>query len=142
MLNSAVRLMGGAAVMVALASCGGGGDIAGDSSEFGVFPDQVGFTDNEVRTTNTNSCIGVRGARTVFTIVGGQAPFRIVNPNPEYLTVDKTEATGKDPKFTMTLTGGCGDPLTILVLDYHSRTASVEITVEREEEDQEEPQPE
>jgi hypothetical protein len=135
MLNSAVRLATGVFTAVALVSCGGGGDIAGDSNEFSVFPDEVGFTDNEIRTTNKESCIGVRGAQTVFTIVGGQAPFRIVNPNPQYLSVDKTEATGKDPKFTMTLTGGCGDPLTILVLDYHSQSASVEIVVEREVEE-------
>ncbi len=132
MLKSATRVAGCFAVISALISCGGGGDIAGDSSEFSVFPDEVKFSDTEVRTTNTASCIGVAGAQTIFTIVGGQAPYRIVNTFPQYISVDKTEATGKDPKFTVTLTGGCGDPLTILVLDYHSQSASVEITVERE----------
>jgi hypothetical protein len=131
-----VRSLVGLVSILALASCGGGGDIAGDTSDFGVSPEEVKFTDNETRTTNVDSCIGVRGARTVFTIVGGQAPFRIVNSSPQYMDVDKTEVSGKDPKFTVTMNGGCGDPLTILVLDYHSRSATVEITVEREKEEE------
>lgn len=130
------RFLVGLVSIVTLVSCGGGGDIAGDTDEFSVSPDAVKFTDNETRTTNVDSCIGVRGARTVFTIVGGQAPFRIVNSSPQYMDVDKTEVSGKDPKFTVTMNGGCGDPLTVLVLDYHSRSASVEISVEREKEEE------
>ena len=118
-------------LVATLASCGGGGDVAGDSEDFAVFPSEVKFEDNAARTTNTESCVGVAGAKTVVTIVGGQPPFRIVNTFPQYVAVDKTEASGKDPKFVVTLTGSCGDPLTILVLDYHSKSASVAFTIER-----------
>lgn len=135
MISMVGRSLIGLVSVFALASCGGGGDIAGDTSDFGVSPKEMEFTDNETRTASVDSCIGVRGARTVFTIVGGQAPFRIVNSSPQYMDVDKTEVSGKDPKFTVTLNGGCGDPLTILVLDYHSRSASVEISVKREKQE-------
>lgn len=135
MISIFARSLVGFVSVFALVSCGGGGDIAGDTDEFSVAPDAVKFTDKKKRTTNVDSCIGVRGDRTVFTIVGGQSPFRIINSSPQYMSVDKTEVSGKDPKFTVTMTGSCGDPLTILVLDYHSRSTSVEISVEREKED-------
>lgn len=131
MLKQTARVAGSLAVAIALASCGGGGDIAGDSTEFSVSPSEW-----KVSTVakGKNNCTGLDGAGpNVFTIIGGQAPFRIVNAQPDALTVDKTEATGKDPKFNVWLRGRCGDPFIITVLDYHSRTTVVEITVESEE---------
>ena len=141
MLNSAVRLMGGAAVMVALASCGGGGDIAGDSTEFLVSPDEYNL---KVGPDSNGGCAAASTLQpVVFTIIGGQAPFRIINSDPQAIQVDKTEATGKDPKFQVKYrnTSYCVDPAVITVLDYHSRVATVEIKVEVEDPDEEEPAP-
>lgn len=130
MLKFSLRVLSGAAALLMLASCGGGGDIAGDSSEFAVSPSEAKLT----VTSATGSCADAAGsAPTVFTIIGGQEPFRIVNANPSGLIVDKTEATGKDPKFTVRPTGQCGDPFVITILDYHSKVVTVEYTVESEE---------
>lgn len=138
MLNSAVRLMGGVAVMVALASCGGGGDIAGDSSDFLVSPAEYNLKVGPDRNGGCSSASTLQPV--VFTIIGGQAPFRIVNSDPQAIQVDKTEATGKDPKFEVKYrnTSYCVDPAVITVLDYHSRVATVEIKVEVED-DEEDP---
>ena len=126
MLKSATRVAGCFSVFAALISCGGGGDIAGDSTEFSVSP---GEWKREVAADASGGCTNAIGRPLTFAIIGGQAPFRIVNAAPHGLSVDKTEATGKDPKFTVTPAGGCGDPFTITVLDYHSKVATVEISI-------------
>lgn len=131
MLKSTANFLVGGIALMLLASCGGGGDIAGDSKDFAVSPNK--WT-REVQPDPEGGCGYAVGSPLTFTIVGGQAPFRIVNAAPHGLSVDKTEATGKDPKFTVTPAGGCGDPFTITVLDYHSQVATVEITVKVKEE--------
>ena len=113
-------------VVLALASCGGGGDVAGDGDDFAVSPKEW---KREVAPDANGGCSKAKGNPLTFTIIGGQPPFRIVNAAPHGLSIDKTEATGKDPKFTVTPAGGCGDPFVITVLDYHSRVATVEVAV-------------
>lgn len=136
MLKNTARVAGSLAVVFALASCGGGGDIAGDSTDFSVSPDE--WTRTVIADANGGCSAAAGSSAVVFTIIGGQAPFRIVNASPGGLIVDKTEATGKDPKFTVRPTGACGDPFVITVLDYHSRVATVEVTIEAEDPDEEE----
>lgn len=123
-------LAAGWASILLLASCGGGGDIAGDATTFSVSPEKMSI---EVEADPAGGCAYATGAATTFTIVGGQSPFRIVNAVPQAIAVDKTEATGKDPKFMVSSKGGCGDPFVITVLDYHSQVATVEITVKVKE---------
>lgn len=124
---SFVHVLGSLAILSFLASCGGGGDVAGDSFDLAVSPKDVKL---EVTSETEGDCSGAAGDTGVlFTIIGGQAPFRIVNANPSGVAVDKTEATGKDPKFTARALGQCGDPFVITVLDYHSRVATVEFSV-------------
>jgi hypothetical protein len=125
-----LRALSGVSLLMMLVSCGGGGDIAGDSTDFVISPKTVTI---EVDADADGSCTNAIGALTTFTIIGGQAPFRIVNAAPDGLSIDKTEATGKDPKFTVTPAGGCGDPFTITVLDYHSKVATVEVTITAKE---------
>ena len=52
-------------------------------------------------------CSKAAGIEVFVTIVGGQAPFRIQNPLPNSVRVDRTEASGKDPVFKVTSLGGC-----------------------------------
>lgn len=115
-------------MLASLASCGGGGDIAGDSSEFAVSPEKGTLT---ITSVVENDCTGAAGdPGTVVTIVGGQAPFRIVNSDPARVSVDKTEVTGKDPKFTARATGyACGE-VVITVLDYHSQVVTYTYKIE------------
>jgi hypothetical protein len=129
-IRYAMKAALGFSLVFVLASCGGGGDISGSGTEFLVSPKDTKLT---VFSTVDGDCSGaVGGSATVFTIIGGQAPFRIVNAFPDGLEIDKTEATGKDPKFTVRPRGRCGDPFVITVLDYHSKVATVEFTVESE----------
>lgn len=120
------------AATTALVSCGGGGDFAGDTSEFSTSPDEL---TSKVTADANGGCSKAAGIEVFVTIVGGQAPFRIQNPLPDYIRVDRTEASGKDPVFKVTSLGGCVSPATVLVLDYHSQSATFEFTVEAEEAD-------
>jgi hypothetical protein len=113
------------ALSFSMLACGGGGDVAGDTEEFFTSPSEFKWT--------VSSCSNSGGNQTIFTIVGGTPPYRIHNSLPRYLSVDRVEVSGKDPKFKVTTLGGCLDPGTITVLDYHSRSTVVEITVEVEE---------
>lgn len=129
-MNKLFKILFGGSVILSLASCGGGGDIAGDGEEFLVSPDEYKLA---VSADSNGGCSYAANAKpVVFTIIGGQSPFRIVNSDPQAIVVDKTEATGKDPKFTVSFqkTSYCANPAVITVLDYHSRVATIEITTE------------
>lgn len=125
--GAALRLLPVATLMM-LVSCGGGGDIAGDSTTFAVTPDKSTLT---ITSAVENDCTGADGdPGTVVTIIGGQAPFRIVNSDSARASVDKTEVTGKDPKFTVKPTGyACGE-IVVSVLDYHSKMVSFTYKIE------------
>lgn len=119
------RVLTVSALSFAVVACGGGGDVAEDTEEF--------FTSPAEKTWQVRSCDRSAGNEAIFTIVGGTPPYRIHNSLPRALSVDRVEVSGKDPKFKVTTLGGCLDPGTITVLDYHSRSTVVEITVEVEE---------
>lgn len=113
-----------------LVACGGGGDNAGDLTDFSLSVDEITWTGG------SGSCPGA-GNGTWVTIIGGQAPFRVRNPNPQFVQVDRTEVTGKDPVFKITTLGaGCAE-FSISVLDYHSRVANIDVKL-NEGEDAEE----
>ena len=139
-MRTGVNIFVIASVLALLASCGGGGDIAGDSSDFLVSPKEYGL---KVSADENGGCSGVSTLQpVVFTIIGGQAPYRIVNSDPQALNIDKSEATGKDPKFQVSYrdTSYCVNPAVITVLDYHSQVATVEIKVEVAKEESTTPQ--
>lgn len=132
MSTDVMRVVSCVALSLALVSCGGGGDVAGDSTEFAVSPKE-----NKLELGEGASCSDASQVPpVVVTIIGGQPPFRIINSSPEALVVDKTEATGKDPQFRVSYYKNavvCVNPGTITVLDYHSRSVSFEYSVEIKE---------
>jgi hypothetical protein len=115
-----------------LASCGGGGDTAGGSEDFFTNPKETVWT-----TSGAGSCKlgGGAGAQTRVSIVGGQPPYRIRNPYPQGLSIDRETVDGRDPEFVVTTRGGCMTEVSILVLDYHSRSTTYSVTVEAEDEE-------
>lgn len=129
-LSVAIKWVCLSGISAALVSCGGGGGDAGDATEFAAVPDAVNIKAGD----GDLSCQGTAGIQTTFTIVGGQPPFRVVNSFPQYLYLDRTEVSGQDPKFKVTTLTGCGEDLTILVLDQHSRSSTIAFTVEKGDE--------
>ena len=130
-MNKLFKILSGGSVALVLASCGGGGDVAGDQGEFLVSPKELTVT--VVPDASNPGCSNAAKAKpAVFTIIGGQPPFRLINSHPQSIVLDKSEATGKDPRFTVSFqkTEWCVGPATITVLDYHSRMVTVEITTE------------
>ena len=130
------RSLVGALAVVVLASCGGGGDIAGDSTDFGLSPAEYKLT--VLSLTKGDCSSSASTPPIVVTIIGGQPPFRIVNADPDSLSVDKTEASGKDPQFTVRPKGRCGDPHVVTVIDYHSQSVAFEYSVDDEQPEEEE----
>lgn len=134
-----------APVVFALASCGGGGDVAGDVATFSVLPSS---------STLDATCPGggVENRISIHTINGGKPPFRVrsqtkfievglvnsdrefVEPSPSMLVNGDMVLAGKDPQFALRSTLGCGSAPLVLVLDYFSKIASVTLTVAQLEE--------
>lgn len=128
-------------LLVAVASCGGGGDVAGDVTGFAVLPPSFTWT--------ARFCPdGVGDAVSIHTINGGRPPFRVrtqspdiqpglVDANNEFVDPPSNMFNGegdlvlnsKDPKFALRSTLPCRASLSVVVLDYHSKTASVGISV-------------
>lgn len=119
-----------AAMSAVLVACGGGGDVAGDVAEMSLTPAEITYGP-------TSDCRSVTGATFWVSINGGQPPFRIQNAFPTFMQVDRTEVTGKDPRFKITMLGQCGEDLPVSVFDYHSQQAIIEVSVEYEEPDAE-----
>jgi hypothetical protein len=114
-------MLGSVAASFVLVSCGGGGDVAGDTKTFSLSPDEI----NIGCPPDLNP--------TYVTIIGGKPPFRIINSWPDAMKVDKTEATGKDPVFSVTATGtSCVNPGAITVLDYYSNSVVFEVNMKSE----------
>lgn len=120
------------AALATLVACGGGGDVAGDTTEFFTNPSDWTL---EVAADKSGYCSNAYGAEIFVSIIGGRPPFRIQNPSPKSIRVDRTEVTGKDPVFKVTSLGGCVSPASILILDYHSRSTIFKVTVTSTEEE-------
>lgn len=128
-----IKMMAAALSTAALVACGGGGDVAGDSMEFTTNVDEW-----TVKALRKGECPGA-GNEVWVTIVGGQPPFRIRNPMPTVVQVDRTETSGKDPVFKVTTLGTACAEFSITVHDYHSQMAAVEIKLEEGSEEEELP---
>lgn len=116
-----MALVSGATCM-ALASCGGGGGDSGDSTSFTTSPRTIAYT------FENGTCDQWHIGNTKVTVIGGLAPFRIHNAQPDRVVLDKTELTGQDPVFTIQYVGGCDSTYTLTILDVHSRSTVFTIT--------------
>ena len=113
-----------------LASCGGGGDNAGDFAAFSVIPSETTFTTDDADCTANDL---FTSGSVQYIINGGTPPFRVVTDAPGTVRVSSTTLSGKDPVFTMRYSGSaCEGTYLITVLDYHSRAISITINVDPE----------
>ncbi|MCA0325676.1 MAG: pilus assembly protein N-terminal domain-containing protein [Proteobacteria bacterium] len=94
-----------------LAACGGGGGSSGTN------PNQITLT----TTAGTNVVIPVGGSGT-YTITGGNAPYRVVNPDPTIAVA----AVSADQLVIGAVGGG---DTTVQVLDYNARSVSIAVKV-------------
>ena len=138
------KAFGMVAMLALLASCGGGGDEAGDAEAMSVSPAEV-----------TWGCKGSGGGLSVHTINGGQRPFRIHNAFPQFITLYQVQVIGgvqqyipfqlqpdssavldgKDAQFAAYLDAPCESEVSVIVYDFHSQ--SFEVSLETDTEDEE-----
>lgn len=97
-----------------LAACGGGGDDeAGSLTVFSVVPSSLTVT------AATGAPAGVCGSGFVgeVFVYGGAAPYRLDNTAPDAVTLNKSQVGDRGGSFTVTFTGVCVSPVTIVVVD-------------------------
>lgn len=127
-----IKSVGATAILGALVSCGGGGSATGGLTEFSVTPDTWTLTFGK---GNTNCAVDPANLpSTIVTIIGGTPPYRIVNSSPQWLAVSTNVLDGKNPSFRVSAIGGCGDSLSVLILDNLSRSINFKATFEAGEE--------
>jgi len=104
-----------------LASCGGGGDDeAGAAEPYSISP----ATHTVTWPAGSPTCLGDADT-VVVSVFGGAAPYQIGNISyPSLITVDKTSIP-KNGSFTVSFSGGCFDPGTIVVVDALGRQATL-----------------
>ncbi len=113
-----------AALTAVLASCGGGGDdAAGSPTALSVQPKDYSLT--------TSGCVG--GYMGEVAIVGGAAPYRMINMFPDVVLVHRSVSDltpvstvqDRNGTFSVTFTGGCFDPGMVLVIDKLDKQVSL-----------------
>jgi hypothetical protein len=111
------------ASLALLAACGGGDDdLAGGLTELSVQPTEIAVT---AATGATTCAAGYVGKVYIF---GGAPPYRLKNTFDTLVTLDKAQVDNEGGDFSVTFTGGCMDPGTVVVEDSLRRTVSVKLT--------------
>lgn len=105
---------------VLLSACGGGDDdLSGGLTAFSVQPTEITVSSPTGATTCAAGYVGK-----VF-IFGGAPPYRLKNSFDTLVTLDKALVNNEGGDFSVTFTGGCMDPGTVIVEDSQRRTISV-----------------
>jgi hypothetical protein len=111
-----------AALVAALAGCGGGDDAeAGAPTGLSIVPTTL--TETAVAEALggpvTGACAG--GPAGQVYIYGGAGPYRIDNPNPTLISVDKTTVDGPGGSFNVSIAPACFTTLPIVIIDKLNR---------------------
>lgn len=111
-----------AAVVAALAACGGGDDAeAGAPVALNVQPSTLTVT---APAGSASGVCGAGSAGTVF-VYGGAAPYRLDNTALDLVLLDKSKVDDRGGSFTVTYLGGCFAPVLITVLDKLNRQVTL-----------------
>lgn len=106
-----------------LAACGGGGDDqAGSVTAFSVQPTEVTVTGDAGECSTGTSAAGATARIFVY---GGTAPYRIDNPFPTHIALDRTRVDNRGDYFTVTFLGGCVNPATLIIVDAVDKQVSL-----------------
>jgi hypothetical protein len=106
-----------------MASCGGGGDDnAGSITALSVQPTDVSVSSG---TGAGGACAS--GATANIFVYGGAAPYRIDNPFPTHIGLNKTRVDNRGDSFTITFLGGCIDPGTLIIVDAMDRQVTLTV---------------
>ncbi len=107
------------ALAFALASCGGGGDDeAGSPTAFSVQPTTFTFTafPPSLGGPTVGTCASADAGE--YFVYGGAAPYRLDNPNPDTVMLDRTTVSSRGGSFKVKFIGpGCVSPALIIIVD-------------------------
>ena len=93
--------------LILLASCGGGGSLGDGTTQLTTYPSKITFT--------SSNCGFIEG--NTVTVVGGIAPYRLVNPLPQSISLSTDSVTNAGEGFKINATGGCFSNQSILIID-------------------------
>lgn len=126
MKNFSVLYSVSAIALVLLAGCGGGGDNnAGAPVALNVVPAEISITAE-------GSCYS--GYVSEVFVNGGAGPYRIDVPFKDAIVVNKTQVN-RGESFSVSFTGLCIDPGTVLIVDKNNQQVTLTLTNTLEEED-------
>lgn len=121
-LRRIAAALGGAALLVSVAGCGGGADESrGGLTAFNVTPTSMTITGPDATTCGS----GYAGRVYVY---GGAGPYTVNNTLPGVIVVSKTTVSGPGDYFDVSVLGGCLTTIPIVVVDQLGRQATVTIT--------------
>lgn len=106
---------------VALAGCGGGGDLENGVTALTVSPQTATFNGPD-----KNTCYKGNGGR--YFIYGGTSPYTVQNTLPAFMTVSTTTVPNVGGSFDVTFLGGCINGGVINVTDSVGRLVAVTLT--------------
>ncbi|HZT56504.1 MAG TPA: hypothetical protein VFA35_09775 [Burkholderiaceae bacterium] len=107
------------AAAVSLASCGGGGDAeAGSPTAFSVQPTTFTFTAFPPSLGGPPAGLCASTDAGEYFVYGGAAPYRLDNPNPDSVVLDRTTVSERGGSFKVRFVGpGCVSPALIIIVD-------------------------
>ena len=121
-MNSTLsRALAGAALVLPLSGCGGGGTESGSPEEIFVSP-------SEVTATGVPGACALGVGPTVH-LYGGQPPYRLSNSVPSAIVLDKAEVEDSGDGFTIYFTNGiCVDGMPVTIEDSMGNLATLTVT--------------
>lgn len=107
------------AATVSLASCGGGGDIGDGTQKLAASPSKIDL--------ESPYCSYASGP--TVTVYGGIAPYRISNPYPAYISLDKNYISKAGDTFSFSVHGACLTTVPILIYDADGNTLEFNVSL-------------
>ena len=114
------------ALITTLSGCGGGGDAAaGSPTVLSVAPNTMTLTAATPANGGPPAGQCVAAPAGEFFIYGGTAPYRIDNTVPTAMVLNRTTVSDRGGSFTVTFTGVCISPATLVVVDQLDKQVTI-----------------
>jgi len=113
-------------LVASLSGCGGGGDDeAGSPTALSVVPNTLTVTAAAPANGGppAGTCVATYAGQ--FFVYGGAAPYRLDNTAPDAMVLSTNVVNDRGGSFTVTFTGVCVIPATIVVVDARDRQVTL-----------------
>jgi hypothetical protein len=120
-LNQLKTLLGVICAVAIVVGCGGSSENAGAPTSLGVVPDSIAVSGPK------GFCAEATGFVAEVFIYGGAAPYRLSNTFPGNVVLSQNIVSEPGGSFKLAFTGGCLDPVQIVVVDKLNNKVTVTV---------------